>query len=103
MQEEEDGLRVEILKIILKDITEIYNLANPKGILSVRFTNTSKGRRGISSRGAETFLDKHTYRGVARLGTQLEKKVLNQFVWGPKPMTKPLLVIIITDRSVRSQ
>lgn len=100
MKTEEDGERVKIQKRLLEAITEIYDLANPKGILSVRFTNTSKGKRDVRSSEVATLLDTHKYQGVARVGTQLEKKILNEFVWGPKAMTKPLLVIVMTDGSV---
>lgn len=102
MKTEDGGRRAETQKTLLKDITEIYDLANPEGILSVRFTSTSKGKRGVRSSEAATLLETHKYQGVARVGTQLEKKILNEFVWGPKAMTKPLLVIVITDGSVRT-
>lgn len=103
MRTEQGGSRIETLKATLGAITSVYDLANPQGILSVRFLNTSKGRRNVNEEKAKTLLDDHVYRGVTRIGTELERKILNRFIWNPKdPPKKPLLVMIVTDGAVGS-
>lgn len=103
MKAEEGGERMRILEQTLKEITKVYQLANPDGIKSIRFLNGEKGKRNVKSNRVKDLLKDHRFRGVTRIGTQLEKKVLDRFVWNRKePMKKPLLVMTITDGAVRS-
>jgi hypothetical protein len=49
----------------------------------------------------------HAWRGVTRIGTELERKILDYFVYEPKAVPrklqereKPLLIMTITDGEV---
>lgn len=104
---------IETLKKTLEQILEIYSLANiPKGanatdgIKSVRFINHRQGKGKFKNEHLDEVVNRSSYVGVTRIGTELHRKVLLPFVLGeklrPVTMTKPLLVIVITDGTVRS-
>ena len=76
-------------------ITEIYSMANESGILAMRFMNSRRGKNNWTGKSQE-YLDCHSYGGVARIGTELEKKILDRFAIGNPSQKKPLLVLIIT-------
>lgn len=88
---------------MLKDyfdlVVEIYGLAREGGINSVRFLNHQRGTRNVTEERKDSVLTKMAYKGVARLGSELYKKILVPFTSGT--MTKPLLVIVTTDGTVR--
>jgi hypothetical protein len=101
------GVRVGTLEKTLHAIADIYIHARPDGILSVRFLNDNKGRKNVKPESVYTIIKNHTCRGVTRIGTELERKILDHFVYEPKimlrelkAMEKPLLVMIITDGTV---
>lgn len=100
MNDEENGSRKETLLATMTEITKVYDLANPQGILSIRFLNTLKGKRNANKEKAVALLKGHSYWGSTKIGTVLDKKVLQRFVWGPDPLKKPLLVMTITDGDV---
>ncbi|KAF8246235.1 hypothetical protein K440DRAFT_602803 [Wilcoxina mikolae CBS 423.85] len=98
MFDEEDGKRRETLKRVLENICRIYKLARPEGIVSVKFLNCPQGRKNVKN---ADFLDNHPWNGVTRIGTEL-KKILDTFVF-LKKMTKPLLIMVITDGGVEGE
>jgi len=103
MRTKQKGKRKETLKKVLTQICRIFDLANPKGLTSVRFFN---GRRGIKDFTEEKVsrLDEHIWEGVTPIGTELKRKILDPFVFKPKePMKKPLLVMVITDGEVEGE
>lgn len=101
MQFEQEGRRIKTLIRAMDEITAIYDLANPTGIKAIRFINAKKGLTDVTNDDWKTAFHERIYRGVSRVGTALHQKILKQFVWR-NPMTKPLLVMIITDGDVRS-
>ncbi|KAL0631443.1 hypothetical protein Q9L58_009688 [Maublancomyces gigas] len=96
METEQEGQRIVTLKSTMKEITSVYDLANPKGIRSIKFLNAKKGLQNIKSSNWRKKFEAHDYNGMTRIGTSLQKKILDKFVWESK-MIKPLLVMIITD------
>ena len=96
---EENGARKEILIKFVDHITEIYSMANESGILAMRFLNDSGGKKSWTGKSQE-YLDRHTFNGVTKIGTELKKKILDQFVIGNRNQSKPLLVLIVTDGAV---
>ena len=98
MISEENGQRKETLIQFVDHITEIYSMANPSGLLAMRFMNSRVGKKNWTGKSQE-YLDHHSYGGVTRIGTELKKKILDRFVIG-KPQSKPLLVLIVTDGAV---
>lgn len=101
MEYNEGGGRKKTLKQTLQQIANVYGLARIEGIQSVRFLNTPRGRKNVTSTAVGPTLDNHNYGGVTRIGNELKKKILDKFI--SAEMGRPLLVIVITDGSVRSQ
>lgn len=101
MKYDQGGKRIKILQRLLNAIASVYSLAREKGILTARFLNASQGKKNITARAVKTVVNGHEYGGVTRVGTELKKKILDEFVLGVE-MKKPLLVIVIADQPVRS-
>ncbi|KAH0604020.1 uncharacterized protein H6S33_007051 [Morchella sextelata] len=99
---EENGERIKTLQNTMNAITDVYDLANDDGILSVQFLNSAKGKRNITGKRVQTVLNNHCFQGLTMIGKMLEKRVLNQFVF-KSPMKKPLLVIIITGGEIEGE
>ena len=95
MISEEAGQRKQTLVQFIDHITEIYSMANESGILALRFMNSGGGKENWTGK-LENYLDQHNYGGVAMIGTELKKKILNKFVIGNPNQKKPLLVLIVT-------
>jgi hypothetical protein len=98
------GQRRQTLKKVLKEITEIYSLARTDGIVSVRFFNTRYGKKNVHPRSGDILSDS-CYPGLSMIGTQLQKKILEPFVYNRKvdpkdDASKPLLVVVIMHRDV---
>jgi hypothetical protein len=99
---------VETLKKTLEQICQIYSLANPTdGIKSIRFINHHKGKGKVKKENVDEVVSRCSHVGVTRIGTELHRKVLIPFVLGSKEkmitMTKPLLVMVITDGTVEGE
>jgi hypothetical protein len=101
MKTEQKGERIETLHRTIHEITRIYDYANEKGIKSVKFLNEKKGIANVKNKNWKRNFKNKVYNGVTKIGTSLSQKVLDKFVWG-ETMTKPLLVMIITDGDVSS-
>lgn len=101
MVSEQDGQRIETLKETMEEITTVYQLANKAGIIAVEFINATEGLRGVGKEDWKKCFEDIKYDGVTPIGTSLKRKILDKFVWNA-PMTKPLVVIIITDGEVSS-
>lgn len=102
MESEQGGERIETLKRTMDEITAIYDLANPTGIRAIKFLNAKKGLLNVRNKNWKKNFKGLRYDGMTRIGTALKAKILAQFVW-KTAMTKPLLVMIITDGDVSSQ
>jgi hypothetical protein len=101
------GVRLTTPKKILQAIAEMYVHTRPEGILSVSFLNGNRSRKNVRPGDVQTMIEKHTWRGVSRIGTELERKILDRFVYEPKIVPrelkareKPLLIMTITDGQV---
>lgn len=99
MEDEQNGTRIDAMMRAIREITSVYELANPQGIRSINFINTTKRFRNIRTGTLYQPFKSLIYNGITRTGTALRIKVLDTFVW-KSPMSKPLLVIIITDGEV---
>lgn len=99
---EQNGTRIETLAGTMQEITAIYDLANPKGIRAVKFFNAKQGLMDVKNKDWRSHFDRIKYDGVTRIGIALKTKILEHFVW-KTVMTKPLLVMIMTDGDVGSQ
>jgi len=99
MISQDNGERKEALIQLVDHITEIYSMANESGILAMRFMNRAGGKRNWTGESKD-YLDHHSYGGVTRIGTELKRKILDEFVIRKDDQKKPLLVLIITNGAV---
>ena len=95
---EEGGKRIQTLESTLSLIAEAYTFARSDGILAIDFLNDSTGERNVRPDIVANIIKEHTFRGWARIGTELKEKVLDYFV--KEDMEKPLLVITISSGGV---
>lgn len=95
---------VETLQKTLELISLIYGLARDNGIVAVRFFNSRRGKKNVTERNVGTVLKGVNFEGMARVGTELKKKIIDRFVSNePGRMKKPLLVVTITNGIVSAQ
>jgi hypothetical protein len=100
----EGGATVTTLKRILKQIAKVYDLANPGiGISSIRFLNQELGKRNITSKKVDKVLENHQFNGIANIGTMLDKRILERFIYNrPFRLPKPLIFMMIIHSEVRN-
>lgn len=91
-----------ILTNAMKEICKIYSLANDSGIKAVRFLNHRQGKKDVKLSDVPVIMDRCAHTGLSRIGTELHRRVLDSLVL-KADMSKPLLVIIVTDGTVRLQ
>ena len=99
MVSDKNGARKKSLIEFVDHITEICSIANGSGILAMRFMNGARGKKNWTGK-SQGYLDQHNYSGLARIGTELKKKILDIFAIGNSRQSKPLLVLIVTDSGV---
>ena len=98
MRTEEDGKRIKALESTLLLVTEVYTLARSDGILAIDFLNDSTEEVDVRTDIVAEIIAEHRFSGWTRIGTELKRKVLDDFV--TEEMERPLLVITITDGGV---
>lgn len=91
---------MEIFKLTLEAIINIYMLAKPTGLNLVRYLNHRQGKRNVTTEDAPGILDRMAGSGLTRLGTELHRRILHPCVLNTE-MTRPLLIMIMTDLKVR--
>lgn len=89
-----------ILANTMKEICKIYSLANTDGIKAVRFLNHRQGKKNVKLSGVSDVMGRCAHTGLSRIGTELHRRVLDTLVI-KAAMSKPLLVVIVTDGTVR--
>ncbi|PUU79846.1 hypothetical protein B9Z19DRAFT_1045931 [Tuber borchii] len=99
---EENGKRKKTLIEFVDHITDIYQMANKSGILAMRFLNGSRGKKNWTGR-SQKYLDRHTYSGLTKIGTELKEKILDIYAIKNAKQSKPLLVLIVTDGAVEGE
>ncbi|KAI5841683.1 hypothetical protein BZA05DRAFT_412931 [Tricharina praecox] len=102
MELADEGRRKSTLLEVLKAVTDIYQLARDKGIVSVRFFNTRNEWQDVTRDKVEELHAAIEYYGVTMIGTQLQQKILKPFVEGKK-MERPLLTMVITDGNIEGE
>jgi hypothetical protein len=101
MLTEQKGKRIKDLKKTLKLVAHIYRLYNDRGIKTVDFLNDEVGEENVIKEDVDEIFEDHSYRGLTRIGTELQQKVLNERVLATDvEMSKPLLILIFTDGDV---
>ncbi|WWC92604.1 uncharacterized protein L201_007563 [Kwoniella dendrophila CBS 6074] len=97
---EQNGERIEDLKMILSKIAFACSLFDHDGI-QVRFLNSQlQGNNINSEQAALQLVGQVKFSGLTPLGTSLDQKILQPLLLGParaNALQKPLLVIAITD------
>lgn len=101
------GGRIAALKEYVRRVTKITTMLDTAGI-SVRFMNFAGdgGFNGIRTVGeVEDIMSRVDFGGGTRIGTKLERKVLDPLLFAKtrsKTLKKPLLITTITDGAVRT-
>ncbi|KAI5841687.1 hypothetical protein BZA05DRAFT_412948 [Tricharina praecox] len=98
MVTDDSGQRPATLFRVLETVAKIYGLAREAGIVSIRYLNGRRSHSNITSDKIETVCDEIKFKGLTKIGTQLQEKILEPFV--KSTMTKPLLVMVITDGNI---
>lgn len=98
MTTEEDGKRIEALEKTLSLVARVYELVREDGIVTIEFLNELDGEDNIGEVDIPAVIKEHKFTGWTRIGTELERKILNRLVH--KEMKRPLLVLTITDGDV---
>ncbi|KAF8247335.1 hypothetical protein K440DRAFT_629348 [Wilcoxina mikolae CBS 423.85] len=98
MRTQQKGARIPALATTLRNVARIYQLAREEGITDVRFLNSIHKAPNMKLRMIKNMMSAHQFRGQTRIGTELKRKVLKDYV--TDTMKKPLLVITITDGDI---
>ncbi|KAK9802942.1 hypothetical protein WJX72_002270 [[Myrmecia] bisecta] len=97
---EENGERIQDLKMILGKVAEVATLFDDDGIL-IRFMNSNVQGNGIrDATSANTLVGQVNFNGLTPLGLKLNEKVVQPFLAAgvqQRNLQKPILVIVITD------
>ena len=100
MQFEENGERIQDLKLILSKVAYAASLFDSDGI-QVRFMNSEKQGNNIrTEQEVESLISQIQFKGLTPMGTQLRNKILEPLVVRPaksNQLQKPVLVVTITD------
>ncbi|KAF8251044.1 hypothetical protein K440DRAFT_658865 [Wilcoxina mikolae CBS 423.85] len=87
--------RKTTLAKVLKEVITVYQCHRATGIPSIRFFNTSPGKKDVTKDKWEKVMP-NVCRGVTKIGSELKRKILDPFVFKPTKeddkLTKPLLV-----------
>lgn len=97
---EENGQRKDILIGLIKEISDIYSMANGPDTHTMHFLNTREVEKRTDEKW-EDYLGRHEFGGMTRIGTGLKEQILDEFVIGNSNQRKPLLVLILADGAVR--
>lgn len=81
MISEENGQRKDTLIEFVDHITKIYWIANESGVLAMHFMNNKKGQKSWAGKSKD-YLDSHSYDSARRIGTELEREILDIYVIG---------------------
>lgn len=101
MKFDEAGIRITILQQILGVIAHFYSLSQTDGkIKAVRFLNKRVALDNVTPSQLNDYIKTHRYSGLTCIGKELEKKILKPLV--TPAMTRPLLVMVLTDGDVRA-
>lgn len=97
---EENGERIDDLKLILQRVAFAASLFDDDGI-QVRFMNSNEqGNHIRSDAEVQGLMQRIQFKGLTPMGTQLRQKVIDPLVVQPArsgALRKPVLVITITD------
>lgn len=97
---EEQGSRIDDLKLILSRVAFATSLFDQDGI-QVRFLNNRiEGNNITSEQAALNLVQQVKFSGLTPLGTSLDRKILQPLVLGPAragALQKPVVIVVITD------
>jgi hypothetical protein len=97
---EENGSRIDDLKLILQRVSYATSLFDDDGV-QVRFLNSAAEGNSISNEHQVLeLMSRVKFQGLTEVGTKLRDKILDPLVLGPARagrLRKPVLVITVTD------
>ncbi|KAF8533858.1 hypothetical protein BDD12DRAFT_863223 [Trichophaea hybrida] len=98
--------RQNTLLQVLELVCKIYECARPDGIVSLGFFNARKVWKDVTEEKLNSKRNDYKCQGVTRIGNELKRKVIDSFVFQKdvdKKMSKPLLVVVITDGRIEGE
>jgi hypothetical protein len=100
MSFEENGSRIDDLKLILNRVSYAASLFDDDGV-QIRFLNSTEDGNGIKNeQQVLELVSRNKFQGLTQVGTKLQQKILEPLVLGPAragQLRKPVLVITVTD------
>lgn len=100
MQFEENGSRIDDLKLVLQRVSYAASLFDEDGV-QIRFLNSTVEGNGIrTEQQVQGLMSQVKFSGLTPVGTKLKSKILDPLVMGPAQagqLRKPVLVITVTD------
>ncbi|GAQ84528.1 hypothetical protein KFL_001930060 [Klebsormidium nitens] len=100
MSFEEQGERIDDLKLILNKVSEVATLFDQDGI-QIRFLNSqAQGNNIRTAQEAEACVAQTRFQGLTPLAASMERNILQPLVFGPAQsgqLRKPVLIVTITD------
>ena len=101
MGTQEWGNRIETMKGAILELADAYYPASSRGegITGINFFNKGNAGRKVLPGAVGAVMKSTSYSGLSTMGNQL-CQVLQEFAPNGNEMTKPLIVLIITDGEV---
>jgi hypothetical protein len=97
----EDGIRMDMLKASVRTISEIYTLARPEGIVSIRPTYDSLSFDDVTPECVEDVFSDMKFDGITKMGNEVKNRILDPYLYSKNmEIKRPLIVIILTDGEV---
>lgn len=97
---EENGSRIDDLKLILNRVSYAASLFDDDGV-QIRFLNSAEQGNGVrNERQVLDLVARVSFSGLTKVGTELQQKILEPLILQParaQQLKKPVLVIIVTD------
>lgn len=96
---DEEFQKKKTLVALMKLISKIYPAINESEAHNVRFLNTREPERE-EGQNWDDYLEGHEFGGLTRVGTQLQRQILDNPEINKTSLGRPLRVLIFTDGAV---
>jgi hypothetical protein len=102
---EDNGERKNRLEKAMNEVTNLYTLARPDGIVSVQSINSGAEFENVKQEGVREILSRIEYdAGLSRMPFALKTKILDKFLMdratSKGKLERPILILVLTDGCV---
>jgi hypothetical protein len=98
----EAGKRKRQLQQGLQTIARIFSTITKRRIKKITFTNQREEKNDVREEDIPDLVSKHRFANVTQLEKALKDRILDPLV-NNRQLSKPLLIVTITDCKVRAQ